>query len=142
MYSYCSKLDTLPTEIGKLVALKRLDVKRNSLSKLPDQLGECMELEDINLQRNYLVVLPNYFSTFSCLRTLNLSSNPLRTFPDDFSGLKSLVQVYWIMNHVICQLDLSNCELASLPLCVCTLSSLRDIRAVQNNFKSLPDQVS
>jgi Leucine-rich repeat (LRR) protein len=55
-----NRLATLPSSLGRLSCLKRLDAFNNALKRLPDAgcLGPLANLVELRLRHNQLVALP------------------------------------------------------------------------------------
>jgi len=89
-----NKLTTLPNEIGKLENLEILSVQRNFLVELPLTLGDLKSLTVLNLSGNQLNALPQAIFTWSNLEILDLSTNKLRELPEEIGELRSLRYLY------------------------------------------------
>ncbi|MCK4934216.1 MAG: hypothetical protein KAR79_01385, partial [Simkaniaceae bacterium] len=72
-------LTELPAEIGKLTALKELDLSSNQLIKIPAEIGELTSLYSLNLMSNQLTGLPVEIKSLTKLNHLLLSGNPLKS---------------------------------------------------------------
>ena len=48
----------LPQSIGKLMALKELNLSNNKLNLVPESIGDLNSLEILNLKANYWIKLP------------------------------------------------------------------------------------
>ena len=56
-------LSSLPPEIGKLTALRDLDLSFNLLTTLPPEIGELTALRDLDLSSNFLTTFPDSLLT-------------------------------------------------------------------------------
>lgn len=86
-------LESVPEELGELVALRALNLSRNQLSILPDDLGRCSLLENVWLSGNRLQALPESFRRLAALRMLWANDNDLRAVPDCTGSWMSLEQL-------------------------------------------------
>ncbi len=88
---------SLPPELGRLTALRTLDLTRNELTgPLPPELGNLTELEVLNLAENYLSgAIPPELGELTRLRTLDLAGNALAgSVPSFVWGLVDLRILY------------------------------------------------
>ena len=76
------RLTTLPSEIGQLTALTKLEICGHHISSLPSQIGDLTALKYLDLSRNELTMLPLAIGNLSSLNTLDLSGNRLTSLPD------------------------------------------------------------
>lgn len=53
-----NKLASVPTSVGRLKVLQRLDLSNNVLQHLPDEIGSLEQLVELELSRNKLKRLP------------------------------------------------------------------------------------
>ncbi len=95
--SHCN-LTEVPASLGKLSALKNLDLEGNLLSILPENISNLYRLEILDLSNNHLHHLPTSLGSLSALQELNLSGNSL---------LQSLPQSIKNCTHLR-ELDLRN----------------------------------
>lgn len=72
-----NQLTTLPPEIGKLTALMILDLRSNRLTTLPPEIGQLTTLHTLYLQRNQLTTLPIWLGKLPQLKILQIYDNPL-----------------------------------------------------------------
>ena len=83
----------LPSEIGKLVKLRRLRIEGTGLSgAIPETLARCANLQRLELPKNRLTgEIPTRLATLSDLEVIDLSENELTgAIPADLSKIKSL----------------------------------------------------
>ncbi|GLJ10177.1 hypothetical protein SUGI_0123460 [Cryptomeria japonica] len=131
--SGCSKLQRLPSSIGRLQRLKRLDIDFHG-SSLSEEFCGLRSLEYLRLYSPLLSSLPAGFGNLISLRNINLwCCKQLSMLPDSFSQLIRLKN-----------LDLSSCEmLSSLPDDFGNLKSLRNISFYNcKQLSMLPDSFS
>ena len=98
-------LTNLPTEIGKLVNLKKLYLNHNQLSSLPAEICKLVNLQYLFLNDNQLNSLPEEISKLVNLQVLHLEDNQLSSLPAEISKFINL--------QMLC---LYNNKLKSLPV--------------------------
>jgi Leucine-rich repeat (LRR) protein/WD40 repeat protein len=125
-----NQLTSLPAEIGKLSALKGLQVSHNKLTFLPAELGQLSMLENLWVDDNQLTSLPAEVGNLSALQLLAVSNNYLISLPVE-AGQLSVLQ----------QLRADNNQLTSLPAEVGNLTSLQRLHADNNQLISLPVEI-
>ncbi|CAL5422259.1 unnamed protein product [Camellia sinensis] len=109
--SGCSKLDKLPPDLGVLYRLYELRLEWTAIRQLPSSVGRLKELEILRLE--------------GCK---GISSNSMTSeLAAALSGLESLRT-----------LDLSFCNLKSIPTAICSMFSLEMLLLNGNNMESLP----
>ena len=84
------KLVELPLEIGRLVLLCALDVRKNLIEKLPESITSLTALEHFNASYNRLELLPSSPCCLTCLRNFVVASNRILSLPNSFKALSSL----------------------------------------------------
>jgi hypothetical protein len=124
-----NKLSTLPTEIGDLVYLKRLEVATNKLSQIPSSIGKLTALTHLNLESNELADLPRDFGRLKC-EVLNLNYNNFVSVPDCLMSMKSLMRLSVMGN-----------ELTYLPIGLQRFTVLEELRMSRNRINVLPDSI-
>ncbi|XP_028077589.1 TMV resistance protein N-like, partial [Camellia sinensis] len=109
--SGCSKLDKLPPDLGVLYHLKELCADWTAIRQLPSSIGRLKKLKILTL-----------------IGCKGISSNSMASeLTTALSGLESL----W-------ELDLSFCNLKSIPTAICSIYSLAFLYLNGNNMESLP----
>lgn len=69
---------TLPSSIGKLKSLKRLDVDGTAINSLPDEIGDAINLEKLDVGNTSMSTHPSTLTNLKKLRRLHLSHEILR----------------------------------------------------------------
>ncbi|CAA0104913.1 E3 ubiquitin-protein ligase SspH2 [BD1-7 clade bacterium] len=129
--SYISALDQLPTNLGDLQNLKRLDISDNNLASLPESIIELAGLEYLNASRNGISVLPSLIGDASSLRVINLYDNALTELPDSIGNLSEVTA-----------LILSSNKLSVVPDSVANLVKLRTLHLDRNAITKIPDSMA
>jgi len=151
-----NKLDatTLPSELGNLTALEKLDLSNNKLSgSIPTFLGgNLTKLKYLDLSANtFISSIPPQIGFISALEKLNLSNNQLQKgIPDKLTSLDNLVELRLNDNRLdagftadfyaansLKILDLSNNKLeGNLPKATSgNVNSLTELYLYGNKFK-------
>ena len=95
----------VPAAIGRLSALRHLNLFNNKLTSLPAEIGQLTSLVELDLSANQLTSLPAEIGQLTSLRVFDLHYNlQLTSLPAEIGQLTSLVE-----------LDLSANQLTSLP---------------------------
>ncbi|KAK3220236.1 hypothetical protein Dsin_014206 [Dipteronia sinensis] len=131
--SGCSTLDDLPEVLETKGNLERLLLDRTAIKKLPASIEFLPQLIDLNTGYcKCIESLPNSICNMKSLSSLDLSGclgvdKMLEDLPlSSSSGLSSLKQ-----------LNLSKCNLSTLPSAVSCLPYLKSLNVSGNNFESL-----
>ena len=120
----------VPAEIGRLSALRHLNLYNNQLTSLPAEIGQLTSLRELNLGGNELTSLPAEIGQLASLEELCLYNNQLTSLPAEIWQLTSLTR-----------LDLGGNELTSLPAEIGQLTSLRELELGENPLTSLPAEI-
>ena len=111
----------VPAEIGRLSALRELNLGDNELTSLPAEIGRLTSLRDLFLIGNQLTSVPADIGQLTSLTRLWLSHNQLTSLPAEIGQLTSLKVLY-----------LGGNQLTSLPAEIGLLTSLEHL-ALYNN---------
>ena len=76
-----NELTSLPAEIGQLTSLVELNLSANQLTSLPAEIGQLTSLTELYLHGNKLTSLPAEIGQLTSLRELNLYGNQLTSLP-------------------------------------------------------------
>ena len=68
---------SLKAEIGKLTALRTLDLSGNAFTGLPAEVGQLSQLEVLNLSDNQFTGLPHELGNLQNLKVLDLQGNDI-----------------------------------------------------------------
>ncbi|GAG36543.1 unnamed protein product, partial [marine sediment metagenome] len=123
-------LETLPPEIGKLIALQELNLDRNKLTTLPESIGKLIVLLELNLFGNNLTTLPESIGKLIALQGLNLGRNNLTTLPESIGKLIALQE-----------LNLDRNKLTTLPESIGKLIVLLELNLDRNKLTTLPESI-
>ena len=94
---------TIPSELGNLSNLKRLDFRANNLTgTIPSELGDLGSLQQLNLRANNLTgTIPSELGKLDSLLDLFLSINELTgTIPSELGKLDSLLDLFLSRNDL------------------------------------------
>ena len=122
-----NQLASVPAEIGQLTSLLGLHLSRNELTGLPAEIGQLTSLTELALRANKLTSVPAVIWQLTSLEELGLGDNYLTSVPAEIEQLTSLVT-----------LDLSGNQLASVPAEFGQLTSLTRLWLQGNQLTSLP----
>ena len=129
--SGCSKLDTLPENLGNIEGLEELDLSGTAITGLPLSVVHLKNLEVLSLR--------------GCVGLSSKSFNKLLSFPlmqrkrslDPMAMLECSLQGLWSLTD----LDLSYCNIQTIPNALGSLSSLQELNLKGNNFVCLPESI-
>ncbi|KAK9995183.1 hypothetical protein SO802_024886 [Lithocarpus litseifolius] len=148
----CKNLSSLPIAICSLMSLKTLNLSGCSkLDELPENLGKIEGLEELDLSGTAITGLPSSIIHLKNLKVLSLfgciglSSNKLTRFPlmqprrnPDPMGM---LECSLIGLCSLTKLDLSYCNVQTIPNVLGCLSSLERLNLRGNNFVCLPESI-
>ena len=120
----------VPAEIGRLSALRVLNLGVNKLTSLPAEIGQLTSLEGLYLYGNQLTSVPAEIGQLTALEELYLHDNQLTSLPAEIGQLTSLTV-----------LDLGENQLMSLPAEIWQLTSLQGLNLGFNPLTSLPSEI-
>ena len=129
--SGCSKLDTLPENLGNIEGLEELDVSETALTRLPLSVVHLKSLKGLSLR--------------GCVGLSSKSFNKLMSFPfkqrkrspNPMGMLECSLQGLWSLK----ELNLSYCNIRMIPDVLGSLSSLEVLYLEGNNFVCLPESI-
>eukprot|EP00964_Phaeocystis_antarctica_P099033 scaffold64945_cov55-Phaeocystis_antarctica.AAC.2 len=128
---YCKELESLPPEVGGLLALTSLNLRSTALTTLPAVVGGLLALTSLNLRNTGLTTLPVEVGGLRALTKLNLELTALTTLPAEVGGLLALTS-----------LNLSgNTVLTTLPAEVGGLLALTSLNLRSTAITTLPAEV-
>ena len=115
IYISSNRLTKLPSSIGTLNKLKRLELNGNYIKQIPNEPLNFRDDATVYLRSNKIEYLPNNFSN-SNFSVLDLSRNPIKALPENFGNLKNLTN-----------LVIENTDLVDFPN---TFSDLKKLKVV------------
>lgn len=101
--SFNNLVGTLPSSIGDILTLQKLNLFSNTLSgNIPDVFGAQQVLEFIDLSANgFTGLIPRSLTGLPMLNTVYLENNMLQdTLPMEF-GLMQSLDVFWVKNNLL-----------------------------------------
>ncbi|XP_050244407.1 disease resistance protein RPV1-like isoform X3 [Quercus robur] len=126
--SGCSKLDELPENLGKIESLEELDLGGTAITGLPSSVVHLKNLKVVSLC-GCVGLSSNKLTRFSLMQPRR-SPDPMSTLERSLIGLCSLTK-----------LDLSYCNVQTIPKVLGCLSSLESLNLRGNNFVCLPESI-
>lgn len=89
--SGCRKIEALPNQINNLKMLKVLSLSDSNLIALPNEVGCLLSLETVYLRKTKLTALPEAIGNLKSLKKLSLSDNEhLAQLPERIGELEAL----------------------------------------------------
>ena len=147
----------VPAEIGRLSALRTLNLGYNQMTSLPAEIGQLTSLTRLDLDDNQLTSVPAVIWQLAALRQLDLSDNQLTSLPAEIGQLTALVKLNLGGNcggnrltsvpveigqlTLLEHLDLSDNQLTCLPAEIGQLTSIRELFLGGNQLRSLPAEI-
>ncbi len=141
------------TLLGKLTALKWLNMSHNNLKMIPASVRCVKSLEVLKLDHNELKDVPEEIGELEDLIWLILNDNKIRRFPESIRKLKSLEELHLDHNKLVelpnsigdlkslVKLYLKNNLLEILPNKIVGLQSLRQLSLSDNLLSNLPEEI-
>lgn len=120
-------LHQLPTRLGRLSALRSLNVSHAGLTDLSAELFTLTSLTSLTMRANKLTSLPAGLGNLTALTDLDLSCNNVSVLPDAMWKLTGLTRL-----HIFTM------GLTWLSPDVCNLVRLRSLNISYNNIAALP----
>ena len=120
----------VPAVIGRLSALRTLDLGYNKLTSLPAEIGQLTSLTVLYLSCNKLTSLPAEIGQLTSLKGLSLVENQLTSLPAEIGQLTSLKLLHLDKN-----------QLTSLPAEIGQLTSLEHLGLWHNQLTTLPARI-
>lgn len=120
----------IPSELGVLKKLQKLNLAHNQIKVLPPELGRLRNLIGLNLLSNHIEVVPPEIERLTKLEELWLAQNRLETLPPGLGGLTKLKELWLDQNHLL-----------TLPPELGQLTELQQLGLHGNGLKLLPAEV-
>jgi Leucine-rich repeat (LRR) protein len=96
-----TNLITIPSTIGALSQLLKLDLRSNAIADLPKEISSLQNLYELRLGKNKISDVSVLNSNLRSLVRLDLSKNALTELPStSFSGIPNLVELYLDSNRL------------------------------------------
>jgi len=93
-------LGSIPSGIGSLRNLKKLDIRYCGLTELPPEIGNLKNLEYLQMWGNGFVELPNAITELTNLKELYLNNNKLTTIPYNMIKMDNLKYIDVQLNYL------------------------------------------
>ncbi|XP_020817812.1 leucine-rich repeat-containing protein 40 isoform X3 [Drosophila serrata] len=120
----------LPSEIGKLEKLMRLNVSHNKLKQLPRETYSLPELRHLNISYNEFNELDPDISDLHMLEFLDAGHNNIQSLPGGIGFLVRLTALLLPHNHI-----------KELPPDLVNMRSLQKLDLMQNDLTCLPEDM-
>lgn len=123
-----NKLASVPRNISNMKSLIQLNLSGNNLNVITREVFSLPSLRYLNISKNNLQKLPRFPAKGKIsLKSLNVSDNKLKALPQS------------IMLTSLEILNLSKNSFTEVPLCVCEITTLKDLDVSHNReINSLP----
>uniref|UniRef100_A0A2K5ZDM0 Calponin-homology (CH) domain-containing protein n=1 Tax=Mandrillus leucophaeus TaxID=9568 RepID=A0A2K5ZDM0_MANLE len=135
----CNEIQTIPSQIGNLEALRDLNVRRNHLVHLPEELAE-LPLIRLDFSCNKITTIPVCYRNLRHLQMITLDNNPLQSPPAQIC-IKGKVHIFKYLNIQACKIapDLPDYDRRPLGFGSCheELYSSRPYGALDSGFNSV-----
>lgn len=153
---------SLPASIGKLVNLKKLTLRDETIVNIPEQITQLKHLEYLELNSHYeLIELPAILWELTQLKELHINHLPkVKKLPPALGKLQNLEELHihsWQSHdlkvpgmsipkeigqlHQLKILALENCDLETLPEEIGSLTKLESLDLEYNRLQDLPASV-
>ncbi len=140
----------VPTEMGALVHLLRLDLSHNRIRIIPNEFCLMKSLIWLDVSYNTLEHFPTNMGALCNISTLNASHNKISCLPPSFQYLRCLEELILPSNNfrdfdsVLCNqlsmkvLDFEANRIKYLPQEICQMSKLENLNLRHNDIRSIP----
>lgn len=125
-----NSVSVLPSELGQLRSLTRLNLGNNKLVTIPTELGNLRKLKILLLYQNRLILLPTELGNLSNLNKLSVGKNLLTMIPTELGNLKKMQM-----------LKLAGNNITSIPSELGKLYMLQGLRLEHNLFSTIPTEL-
>ena len=143
----------VPAEVGRLTALRELDLDGNRLTSVPVEIGQLTSLMGLDLRCNELTSVPAEIGQLTSVTQLRLDINKLTSVPAEIGQLTSLVRLHLGSNQLTCVpaeigqltsldwLRLEKNQLTNVPAEIGQLTSLTWLILHNNQLKGVPAEI-
>ncbi len=144
-------LTTIPPELSRLTALRKLHLPDNRITDLPEFIGSLTTLQELVLSKNQLREIPSLIGRLTALTVLDLSCNPVVSLPQEMENLTALqylnlssipmVDLEFLRRMKnLERLVLNGCNLTQLPQSIGSLP-LQLLSICNNYLNTLPESI-
>src|SRR5580698_2601619 len=121
----------VPDAVWEQSSTRVLILADNDLTEVSSRVGSLQHLRTLDLGHNKLVAIPEELGHITELRDfLYLHDNQLEALPASLGQLQKLRY-----------LNISENRFAIFPECICSMANLVELRATDNQLRSLPDSM-
>ncbi|XP_041707175.2 leucine-rich repeat and calponin homology domain-containing protein 2 isoform X4 [Coregonus clupeaformis] len=99
----CNEIQVLPPQVGRLQALRELNIRRNCLHMLPEELAD-LPLIRLDFSCNKITEIPPVYRRLRQLQHIILDNNPMQSPPAQIC-LKGKVHIFKYLNIQACRMD-------------------------------------
>ncbi|KAI8093775.1 uncharacterized protein BX664DRAFT_278911 [Halteromyces radiatus] len=119
-------LTSLPRELWRLTALRKLNVGHNQLAEIPADIGHLTQLEELYLHNNQLTTLPCQLGRLLSLEVLDVTHNPKMSWlPWELTLITTLKHVWLGGNSLLA--TPTTMSPTTIDTTTAVIPSLRDI---------------
>ncbi|KAF9105623.1 hypothetical protein BGX29_011828 [Mortierella sp. GBA35] len=97
---HTNDLKALPSQLGSLKTLRRLNMAINKIEEIPPSIGQLQLLEWLNLNDNKLVTLPSTMDQMQKLVKMGIVQNKLQTLPEALARMNRLYKLDCRRNEI------------------------------------------
>ena len=121
------RLANLPSTLGRMTALRALELSQAALTEVPPSVASFINLQDLNFNSNEILVVPSFIGQLPRLRGLGVTTNLISSVPSSIGQLAS-------MQH----LHLQNNVISSVPPSFGRLTNLKELWLLNNTLTTIP----
>jgi Leucine-rich repeat (LRR) protein len=150
-----NKIPEIQKEIGDLVSLTHLNLANNQLAEFPHEVIRLINLSSLDCAGNNINVITNKIVNLEKLLYLDIASNQLTSLPENIFSMSSLEYLDVGNNqisklskgstpfttHNLKHLYLNGNKLTNLPIEICSLNKLTELRVSCNRLTSIPPEI-
>jgi len=122
--------EAIPKWIGRLVNLKKIEIKGSRIKTIPDSIGNCTLIESIELKKTSIESIPNSLGQLLILKSLVINEGKLKRIPAEIGKCKQLECLKIMFNRI-----------DQIPVSLKNLQKLNTLYLTGNNLSKVPDEI-